>query len=171
MNRCYYKTDDTHILAIWLAMEAAREALYAEATALAQHFGARDAGFFSNPLRFAGLVFDKAKADPAHWIAPDYNGLRRPRKSLRTATPALREAHAALLADWQARVPTTQVDSAPLLKALGLPDWFTLGLRGGCTMFGRDGWLYVSAAATCDAPGVVEITGSEFLVAKNGATG
>lgn len=170
MNRCYYKTDDTCILAIWLAMEAAREALRADAMALAQHFGARDAGFFNNPLRFAGLVFDKAP-DPEHWIMPDYHGLRRPRRSLRTSTPALRAAHAALLADWQARVPTAQVDSAPLLKALGLPDWFTLALRGGLTMFARDGWLYVSAAAICDAPGVVEITGSEFRVAKKGATG
>ncbi len=162
----YFKTNAPGVLKAWHQEREAVAALRAEARTFAARFGGTEC-LYGDPARFAGLRF-QPPAPRDLWRLPDRDGIQCPRSAPRRgATAETKEAHARLLAEWKANVPTARVDSNALYAALGV-GWGDFLLCGGLVMFEHGGWLYAKTGA--DMPCMTEILGSEYEAARKAAS-
>lgn len=154
----FYKTNAPAVLAAWHEERHARAQLQAEIDAFAARFGGEGL-MYAEPARLAGIKFTPAKPRDL-WRAPDSNGLQMPRSApLKGASQETKAELKALTAEWASHLPSRNIDSTAVYRALGFNssmDFFIEGL----TLFVHGGFLYASTRKAM--PSMVEILGSEY---------
>ncbi len=119
---------------------------------------------YSDPPRFAGIIFTPAKSRDL-WRAPDRLGLQLPRSApLKGATAETKAELKRLQAVWS-EFPAESLDDDAVCKALGFNNSLDF-IWGGLTLFVHDGWLYASCGRAM--PQLTEILGSEYEAAREG---
>lgn len=158
----YYKTNDPEVMAAWKKDRTDRAALQTKIDAFAARFSGKGL-MYAEPARFAGINFP-VLMDRNLWCAPDSNGLQRPRsKPLKGASTEIKTALKTLNTVWQVHMPTGQVRSDQLYKAMGHGNSLDF-VFGGITLFVHDGWLYAKTGYE-KMPKLTEILGSEYEAA------
>lgn len=158
----FYKTNDPRVLAAFEQERAAKALFQGEVDAFAARFGGKGL-MYADPARLAGIKFSPPKPRDL-WRAPDSNGLQWPRSSpLKGAAAETKAALKALQAEWQQHLPTREIDTDAVYRALGFSsscDFFFEGL----TLFRSNGFVYASTSKVM--PRMTEILGSEYEHAK-----
>lgn len=158
----FYKTNDPAVLEAYEKERSDKALLQADVDSFAARFGGKGL-VYTDPARLAGIRFSPPKPRDL-WRAPDGNGLQWPRSApLKGATAETKAALKALQAEWIEHLPTRDIDTNAVIRALGFSsscDFFFEGL----TLFRSGGFVYASTSKAM--PRMTEILSSEYEHAK-----
>lgn len=168
MTTKYYRIENKAALDAWDAEEEAKDDLRASVQPLIDQFGGEP--MFSSDATsytFAGLRFCEQPADQELWRKPGPRaGIQEPRRTLKKASPELRQRHKELIELWDSLYPESKrVEKEPLYKAIGT-HWGNV-LFTGIAMFRLKNSIFVAYGGTLNCDDAVEINGTEYESARN----